>query len=144
MKITDVKTALVTWPISNDPWIGGVRPCRSNSFIEIYTNQELVGIRETSLGYFPDTHLTRYVVSPLMASYNGISGFLKVTALFAKKTMVDGYFLPPQKAGAGDYPNGKDESQIPVRRRKRGIHQRARQGFGKTLKYLILKGRHHL
>lgn len=52
MKITDVKTVLLTGPISNDPWMRSMRACRSASFIEIYTDQGLVGIGETYLGYF--------------------------------------------------------------------------------------------
>jgi len=65
-------------------------------------------------------HLRSYAVSPLVASYNGISGFVKVTALFVENNHGGG---PPclNKTGAGSHLNGKDEAQIPVGRRKRGF-----------------------
>ena len=52
MKITDVKTVLLTGPISNDPWVRSMRTCRSASFIEVHTDGGLVGVGETYLGYF--------------------------------------------------------------------------------------------
>ena len=52
MRITDVKTVLLTGPISNDPWMRAVRTCRSASFVEIHTDDGLVGVGETYLGYF--------------------------------------------------------------------------------------------
>jgi L-alanine-DL-glutamate epimerase-like enolase superfamily enzyme len=113
MKITDVKTVLLTRPIGSDPWIGGVRPCRSNSFIEIYTDQGLVGIQETSLGYFPDAHLASYVVSPLVASYNGISGFVKGTALFVENNQGGGLRLASTKPGLGITLTEKTKAKFP-------------------------------
>jgi len=50
MQITDVKTVLLTGPCSNDPYIGRTR--RSASFVEIYTDTELVGLGETYAGYW--------------------------------------------------------------------------------------------
>ena len=50
MKITDVKTVLLTGPCSNDPYIGRKR--RSAAFIEIHTDTELMGLGETYAGYF--------------------------------------------------------------------------------------------
>ena len=52
MKITDVKTVLLTGPCSNDPYISKVRKLRSAAFVEIITDTDFVGIGETYAGYF--------------------------------------------------------------------------------------------
>lgn len=52
MKITDVKTVLLTGPSTGDPFLFEARQRRSAAFIEIYTDTELVGIGETYAGYF--------------------------------------------------------------------------------------------
>jgi len=52
MKITDVKTVLLTGPITNDPSILAVRKMRSAAMIEVHTDTEHVGIGETYAGYF--------------------------------------------------------------------------------------------
>ena len=52
MKITDVKTILLTGPCTNDPYLGELRKLRSAAFIRIETNTKLVGIGETYGGYF--------------------------------------------------------------------------------------------
>jgi L-alanine-DL-glutamate epimerase-like enolase superfamily enzyme len=52
MKITDVKTVLLTGPCSKDPYVLLVRKRRSAAFIEIHTDTEIVGIGETYGGYF--------------------------------------------------------------------------------------------
>ena len=57
MKITDVRTVLLTGPISNDPSMLAALSRRSAAFVEIRTDTELVGIGETYLGY----HLPRVV-----------------------------------------------------------------------------------
>jgi len=55
MKITDVKTVLLTGPCTNDPSVKRSRERRSAAFIEIHTDTELVGIGETYTGYhFPE------------------------------------------------------------------------------------------
>ena len=51
MKITDVKTVLLTGSSGNDPFLQASRKYRSAAFIEIHTNTELVGIGETYMGY---------------------------------------------------------------------------------------------
>ena len=51
MKITDVKTVLLTGPAGNDPYLQRVRKKRSAAFIEIHTDTELRGIGETMTGY---------------------------------------------------------------------------------------------
>lgn len=51
MKITDVRTVLLTGPCTNDPWVRALRRQRSAAFIEIVTDTELVGIGETYTGY---------------------------------------------------------------------------------------------
>ena len=51
MKITDVKTILLTGPSGNDPYLQPLRQRRSAAFIEIHTDTELVGIGETYIGY---------------------------------------------------------------------------------------------
>lgn len=57
MKITDVRTVLLTGPISNDPSMLAALSRRSAAFVEIHTDAGLVGIGETYLGY----HLPRVV-----------------------------------------------------------------------------------
>jgi galactonate dehydratase len=52
MKITDIKTVLLTGPNTNDPFLSEARKLRSAAFIEIYTDCEMVGIGETYAGYF--------------------------------------------------------------------------------------------
>ncbi|MBI5773240.1 MAG: mandelate racemase/muconate lactonizing enzyme family protein [Verrucomicrobia bacterium] len=52
MKITDVRTILLTGPYSNDPYICASRPRRSAAFIEIHTDGGLTGWGETYAGYF--------------------------------------------------------------------------------------------
>ena len=49
MKITDVKTVLLTGPAGND--FGRLISHRSAAFIEIHTDTELIGIGETYTGY---------------------------------------------------------------------------------------------
>jgi L-alanine-DL-glutamate epimerase-like enolase superfamily enzyme len=56
MKITDVRTTLLTGPCTNDPFLREARKLRSAAFIEIFTDDGLVGIGETYAGYFcPET-----------------------------------------------------------------------------------------
>ena len=52
MKITDVKTVLLTGPFLEDPFLLECRKLRSAAFIEIHTDTELVGLGETYGGYF--------------------------------------------------------------------------------------------
>ncbi|MBI4025103.1 MAG: mandelate racemase/muconate lactonizing enzyme family protein [Verrucomicrobia bacterium] len=52
MKITDIKTVLLTGPSTNDRFILESRKLRSASFIEIHTDTEHVGLGETYVGYF--------------------------------------------------------------------------------------------
>ncbi len=52
MKITDVKTVLLTGPCTDDPFLSEARKRRSAAFIEIHTDTELIGIGETYAGYF--------------------------------------------------------------------------------------------
>ena len=51
MKITDVKTVLLTGPSGNDPYLKAARQYRSAAFIEIHTDTDLVGIGEPYIGY---------------------------------------------------------------------------------------------
>ena len=51
MKITDVKTVLLTGPSGNDPFLQAQRKLRSAAFVEIHTDTDLVGIGETYTGY---------------------------------------------------------------------------------------------
>jgi galactonate dehydratase len=57
MKIVDVRTVLLTGPISNDPSMLAALSRRSAAFVEIETDSGLVGIGETYLGY----HLPRVI-----------------------------------------------------------------------------------
>ena len=52
MKITDVRTVLLTGPCTEDPFISEVRKRRSAAFVEIHTDTEHVGLGETYAGYF--------------------------------------------------------------------------------------------
>ena len=53
MKITDVKTVLLTGPCTGDPFLLELRKWRSAAFIEIHTDDpDLVGLGETYAGYF--------------------------------------------------------------------------------------------
>ncbi|MCM8825605.1 MAG: mandelate racemase/muconate lactonizing enzyme family protein [Candidatus Omnitrophica bacterium] len=52
MKITDVKTAILTGPCTSDPFLSECRKRRSAAFIEIYTDSGITGIGETYAGYF--------------------------------------------------------------------------------------------
>lgn len=52
MKISDVRTVLLTGPSTNDPYIQEARQRRSAAFIEIVTSDGQVGVGETYAGYF--------------------------------------------------------------------------------------------
>ena len=52
MKITDVRTVLLTGPCTDDPFLSEARQRRSAAFIEIHTNCEHSGLGETYAGYF--------------------------------------------------------------------------------------------
>jgi L-alanine-DL-glutamate epimerase-like enolase superfamily enzyme len=52
MRITDVKTILLTGPCTYDPFLSEARKRRSAAFIEIHTDTDLVGLGETYAGYF--------------------------------------------------------------------------------------------
>ncbi len=52
MKITDVRTVLLTGPSTNDPYIQEARKHRSAAFIEVETSDGDVGVGETYAGYF--------------------------------------------------------------------------------------------
>ena len=52
MKITDVRTVLLTGPSTNDPYLRESRKRRSAAYIEIHTDSELIGLGETYAGYF--------------------------------------------------------------------------------------------
>ncbi len=56
MKITDVRTVLLTGPCTDDPFLSETRRLRSAAFIEIHTDTHHVGLGETYAGYFaPET-----------------------------------------------------------------------------------------
>lgn len=52
MKITDVRTILLTGPSTDDPFLNECRKLRSATFIEIHTDTDLIGLGETYAGYF--------------------------------------------------------------------------------------------
>lgn len=52
MKITDVRTILLTGPCTNDPFLREARKRRSAAFIEVHTDGPLIGLGETYAGYF--------------------------------------------------------------------------------------------
>ena len=51
MRITDVRTVLLTGPCTNDPFIRKARRFRSAAFIEVHTDDGFVGIGESYNGY---------------------------------------------------------------------------------------------
>jgi len=52
MKITDIKTILLTGPCTLDPYLSEARKLRSAAFISIETDCGITGIGETYAGYF--------------------------------------------------------------------------------------------
>ena len=50
MKITAVKTVLLTGPCTNDPYLSEARKRRSAAFVEILTDTEITGLGETYAG----------------------------------------------------------------------------------------------
>ncbi len=52
MKITDVKTVLLTGPCTGDPYLLAARRLRSAALIEIHTDGPHIGIGESYAGYF--------------------------------------------------------------------------------------------
>ncbi len=52
MKITDIRTTLLTGPCTHDPFLSECRKRRSAAFIEIHTDTDIVGLGETYAGYF--------------------------------------------------------------------------------------------
>ncbi len=52
MRITDVKTVLLTGPCTHDPFLSEARRLRSAAFIEIHAGGGLRGLGETYAGYF--------------------------------------------------------------------------------------------
>src|SRR5512139_1158369 len=52
MKVTDVRTVLLTGPCTNDPFLSQARKRRSAAFIEVHTDSGITGIGETYAGYF--------------------------------------------------------------------------------------------
>lgn len=61
MKITDVKTILLTGPATLDPFLGEARTLRSVAFIRIETDKGLTGLGETYGGYFFPEGVTEIV-----------------------------------------------------------------------------------
>jgi len=52
VKITDIRTTLLTGPCTHDPFLSECRKRRSAAFIEIHTDTDIVGLGETYAGYF--------------------------------------------------------------------------------------------
>jgi galactonate dehydratase len=52
MKITDVRTVLLTGPCTADPFLLEARRLRSAALIEIHTEGQVIGVGETYAGYF--------------------------------------------------------------------------------------------
>lgn len=63
MRITDVRTVLLTGPCTDDPWLSVFKQSRSAAFCEVETDHGTIGVGETYAGYFfPES-------VPLMVSY---------------------------------------------------------------------------
>nr|WP_211239703.1 mandelate racemase/muconate lactonizing enzyme family protein [Jiangella gansuensis] len=52
MRITDVRTILLTGPSTNERWVVSAKRQRTAAFIEVHTDGGLVGVGETYAGYF--------------------------------------------------------------------------------------------
>ncbi len=52
MKITDVRTVLLTGPLTGDPYILEAKKYRSAAFVEVHSDAGVVGLGETYAGYF--------------------------------------------------------------------------------------------
>ena len=52
MKITDVKTVLLTGPCTNDPFLSETRKLRSAAFVEIHTDTEHLGLERPTQAIF--------------------------------------------------------------------------------------------
>lgn len=52
MKITDVRTILLTGPSTNDPYLSAFRKRRSAAFIQVTADDGITGVGETYAGYF--------------------------------------------------------------------------------------------
>ncbi|OHB55885.1 MAG: hypothetical protein A2Y12_04765 [Planctomycetes bacterium GWF2_42_9] len=72
MKITDVKTVLLTGPCTNDPFLSKARKRRSAAFIELYTDTEFIGLGETYAGYFAPEMVAEIVefFKPILVGQN--------------------------------------------------------------------------
>lgn len=72
MKITEVKTVLLTGPSTNDPFLSQSRRRRSASFIEIHTDTGITGVGETYAGYFFPEIIPQIVdfFSPILIGQN--------------------------------------------------------------------------
>lgn len=63
MRITDLRTVLLTGPCTDDPWLSVFKQSRSAAFCEVVTSTGTVGVGETYAGYFfPES-------VPLVADY---------------------------------------------------------------------------
>ena len=61
VKITDVRTVLLTGPSTGDPFLREIRKRRSVAFIEIISDTEHIGLGETYAGYFLPEVITQVV-----------------------------------------------------------------------------------
>ncbi len=52
MKITDIKTVLLTGPLTGDPYVLEAKKFRSAAFVEVHSDVGVTGIGETYAGYF--------------------------------------------------------------------------------------------
>lgn len=52
MRITDVRTVLLTGPSTSDPWLSVYKQSRTVALVEIETDSGVVGLGETYAGYF--------------------------------------------------------------------------------------------
>src|SRR2546429_3356019 len=77
MKVTDLKTILITAPWTGDPfWVQGTEFVRTAALIRVETDEGLDGLGETVMGYFcPD------VVPPLVDYYRSLLVDLRLDPL---------------------------------------------------------------
>lgn len=52
MKITEIRSTLLTGPCTDDPWLSAFKQSRTAAFIEVVTDVGDIGVGETYLGYF--------------------------------------------------------------------------------------------
>ncbi|SDS29804.1 mandelate racemase/muconate lactonizing enzyme family protein [Microlunatus soli] len=87
MKITEIRTTLLTGPCTDDPWLSVFKQSRTAAFVELVTDVGETGVGETYLGYFfPEAvaPVVDYIRPILTAPTFAAAEEIDVTALTAR------------------------------------------------------------